>query len=79
MNRGSFRKFVKRGQKLTVKKLGGITSLALTPRAVFKSSKGGKILARGGANVPLCPLPLNEALDEVVLVHSYFQFGTDGS
>ena len=34
-------KFVKRGQKLTLKKLGGITSLVLTPHAVFTSSKGG--------------------------------------
>ena len=53
--RGSFRKIVKRGRKLMVKKAwegGGITSLALTPHAVFTSCKGGKILARGGECPP---------------------------
>ena len=50
---GSFRKIVKRGQKLMVKSLGAITSPALTPHAVFTSCKGGdgKILARGGGGV----------------------------
>ena len=45
-SRGSLRKFVKRGQKWMVKKPGGegdITSLALSPHAVFASSKGGRV------------------------------------
>ena len=42
VRRGSFRKVFKRGQNLMVKKIGveGLTSLALTPHAVFTSSKG---------------------------------------
>ena len=40
--RGSFRKKGE-GRKLTVKMLGWITSLALTPHAMFTSSKGGRM------------------------------------
>ena len=46
--RGSFRKIVKRGQKLTVEKFGG-ASLVLFPH--FMQC----LQVPGGANAPLCP------------------------
>ena len=50
-----FIKIAKRGQNLTVKKAwgGGITSLAVTPHAVFTSSRGEASFWQKGANVPL--------------------------
>ena len=51
--RGSFRKFVKREQKLAVKRLGGITSLVATLHSVHKFQGGDEILAKGGE----CPSP----------------------
>ena len=54
-----FRETFKRGQKLVVKSLGGMTSLVPTPHTSVHMFWEGGILAKGGEY----PLPhLNEAL-----------------
>ena len=55
--RGSFRKIVKRGRKLTVEKFGG-ASLVLFPHLMqcLQVPRGGGVrFWQEGANSPLCP------------------------
>ena len=55
LDRGSFRKIVKREQKLTVKRLGGHYWSHTYACIVHKFQEGGKILARESKGFPLPP------------------------